>query len=80
MKELKIFDNPRNVVWLLRVFYISLLVLFLSDIFIHYHHGFPWEKYLGFHAVYGFISCVLLIFIAKVLRLIVMRPENYYDS
>jgi fucose permease len=80
MKELKIFDNPKNVRRLLRFFYVSLLVLFLSDIFVHYHHGFPWEKYLGFHAVYGFISCVLLIFIAKVLRLIVMRPENYYDS
>ena len=79
MKELKIFDDPKNVSRLLRFFYISLVILFLCDLFIHYHHGFLWEKYIGFHAVYGFISCVALIFIAKVLRLIVMRPENYYD-
>jgi len=32
-----------------------------------------------FFAVYGFVSCVALIFIAKILRKIVKRKENYYD-
>jgi hypothetical protein len=32
-----------------------------------------------FFAVYGFISCVSLIFIAKALRLLVKRKEDYYD-
>jgi hypothetical protein len=29
--------------------------------------------------VYGFVSGVLLIFIAKVLRIFIKRKENYYD-
>ena len=33
--------------------------------------GFPWEEAPEFFAVYGFVSCVLLIFIAKVLRLFI---------
>lgn len=78
-KELKIFDNPRNVRRLLRVFYASLVLLLVSELAIHKHASYPWEDFLGFFAVYGFVSCVLLIFLAKGLRLLVMRKEDYYD-
>lgn len=78
--ELKIFDNPRNVGRLLMVFYASLGLLLLSELFIHKHPSFEWDKFFSFYAVYGFISCVLLIFVAKLLRKIVMRKENYYDQ
>lgn len=76
--ELKIFDQAKNVRRLLLGFYISLIVLLLAELFIHPHAAFPWEESFGFFAVYGFISCVLLIFLAKGLRLLVMRQENYY--
>jgi hypothetical protein len=78
-RELKIFDNPRNVKRFLVIFYISLVVLLLVDFFIHKHAEFPWEGAPEFFAVYGFVSCVLLIFIAKILRLIIKRDEHYYD-
>ncbi|MCF8106116.1 MAG: hypothetical protein K9K64_11575 [Desulfohalobiaceae bacterium] len=78
-KELTIFDKPRNVRRLLYVFYCSLILLLISELFIHKHHAFPWEEAFGFYAVYGFVSCVLLIFLARLLRKIVMRRENYYD-
>jgi len=29
--------------------------------------------------VYGFVSCVLLIFIAKLLRIFIKRDENHYE-
>lgn len=79
-KELKIFDNPRNVKILLICFYISLAILLAVDFFIHKHAAFEWEGYPNFFAAYGFISCVLLIYIAKLLRLWVKRDENYYDA
>ncbi len=79
-KELKTFDNPENVKRLLYAFYAALVVLVASELFIHKHPYFPWEHFFSFFAVYGFVSCVLLIFIAKVLRLIVMRREDYYDK
>lgn len=78
-KELKIFDNPRNVKRLLFVFYLSLVALVGIDFFVHKHADFAWEETPGFYAVYGFVSCVGLIFIAKGLRLIVKRREDYYD-
>jgi len=78
-KELKIFDNPKNVRRLLLVFYASLVVLLASELAIHKHASYPWEDFFGFFAVYGFVSCVLLIFLAKGLRLLVMRKEDYYD-
>lgn len=79
-KELTILDNPRNVKRLLFIFYISLVVLLIIDFFIHKHADFPWEGAVNFFAVYGFVSCVLLIFIAKLMRLIIKRKEDYYDE
>lgn len=78
-KELRIFDRPENVKRLLRGFYIFLVVLLIVDFFIHKHGYFPLEEYPDFFAVYGFVSCVLLIFIAKVLRLLLKREENHYE-
>jgi hypothetical protein len=33
----------------------------------------------GFYAAYGFFACVVLVLMAKVLRLVLKRPEDYYD-
>lgn len=79
-RELKIFDNPRNVRILLICFYAALGVLLLVDFFIHKHPAFGWEGYPNFFAAYGFVSCVLLIYIAKLLRLLVKRDEAYYEK
>ena len=34
----------------------------------------------GFHAAYGFISCVLLVLAATQMRRFVKRDEDYYDD
>ncbi len=78
-RELKLFDQPKNVRRLLWGFYASLVVLLIADFFIHKHGEFPWENAPGFFAAYGFVSCVLLIFIAKGLRRLIKRDEDYYD-
>ncbi len=44
----------------------------------HGHYGF--EKVPTFHALYGFAGCVLLVLAARVLRLVVMRDEDYYGE
>ena len=78
-KVLKIFEKPQNIKRFLVTFYVSLVVLLIVDLFIHKHAEFPWEGAPEFFAVYGFVSCVLLIFIAKILRMIIKRDEHYYD-
>ena len=37
------------------------------------------ERLFGFYAWFGFIACVGLVLAAKVLRMLLMRPEDYYD-
>ena len=78
-KELKIFDRPENVKKFLVVFYCALALLLISDLFIHKHGDFPWENVPNFFAAYGFIGCVSLIFVAKGLRALVKKKEDYYD-
>ena len=77
-RELKMFDNPKNVQRLLRFFFLSLVVLLIADFFIHKHPYFYFEGAPEFFATYGFVSCVLLIFMAKGLRRLLKRDENYY--
>ena len=80
MEKKHIFDNPRNVQRLLRIFFSSLVVLLILDFFVHKHSYFPWEEAPVFYAVFGFVACVGLVLLAKyVLRPLVMRKEDYYD-
>jgi hypothetical protein len=79
-RELTIFDDKKNVRRLLIIFFISLVILLVVDFFIEKHAAFPWEGAVNFFAAYGFVSCVALIYIAKGLRRLVMRREDYYDA
>ncbi len=79
-KKKYLFDNPRNVNRLLRCFFASLVVLLIIEFFVHKHPHFPWEGWLEFYAVYGFVACVALVLAAKyILRPIMKRREDYYD-
>jgi hypothetical protein len=77
-RKLTLFDKPEAVKRFLWSFYAVLGVLLVVDFFIPKHGAFPWEGAPDFFAVYGFISCVLLIYIAKILRLFIRRKEDYY--
>ncbi|QOC22158.1 hypothetical protein IC757_14215 [Wenzhouxiangella sp. AB-CW3] len=42
---------------------------------------FPWDGIGGFAALYGLLSCVLIIVIAKALgKGLLYREEDYYDD
>ena len=74
------FDNPRNVQWVLYGLFTSLILLLALEPFVHKHSYFAWEESFGFYAIYGFVACVLLVLAAKyILRPIVKRDEDYYD-
>ena len=78
-REQKIFGKPENPRRFLRLFYASLGALLVIDFFIPKHETFWWEGAPDFFAAFGFFSCVLLIFVAKILRIFIKRDENYYD-
>ena len=75
------FDKPGNVRRMLRIFYAACVILVLLDLFSlrHTEEARPWEGFFAFYVVYGFVACTLLVLIAKVLRKVLMREEDYYD-
>ena len=79
-KELTIFDKPKNVRRLRMGFFTALVLVLVAEAFVDMHGEFTVEHFYGFYAVYGFIAYVSLIFIAKFLRRILMRQEDYYDD
>jgi hypothetical protein len=74
-----LFDNPKNVRRVLWGLGIACALALLGDFVIHRHVSHPWEGLWGFYAVYGFVACVLLVLVAKQMRKILMRSEDYYD-
>lgn len=74
------WDKKENVDRLLRVFYALCTILVLLDLVIHRHVYHPWEGLFGFHAWYGFVACWMLVVIAKQMRIVLMKPEDYYEG
>jgi hypothetical protein len=74
-----LFDRVENVNRLLRGFYTVCGILFVLDFILHRHMTHDWEHLPGFYAVFGFIACVVLVLVAKEMRKVVMRKEDYYD-
>ena len=79
-EKLYLFDKPKNVQRLMRGFYVCCVLLVLAEFAIHRHIVHPWEWIFGFHALYGFVACVVLVLIATQMRRLLMRDEDYYDD
>lgn len=72
-------DTPRNVTRLVWSLYVVCGLLLAIDVFVPKHGPFPIEHSFGFYGLFGFVACVVLVLVAKQLRRILMRPEDYYD-
>ena len=72
-------DRPENVARLYRGLWTIGALLVIGDLVIHRHAETAFDGWFGFYGVYGFVACVALVLAAKLLRRIVMRPEDYYD-
>jgi hypothetical protein len=73
------FDRPSTISWILRVFYALCIILVLLDFVVHRHIYVDFEKIPTFYALYGFVACVVLVLLAKVMRFLLMRGEDYYE-
>ena len=85
-------DDPKNIkklIWFLAVICIALAVVDFAPFFgkhLYHPHAsfgkgiFDLEiKIPNFYGFFGFISCVVFVYIAKLTRKILMRKEDYYD-
>jgi len=53
-------------------------LLFFIDFVVHRHAYAPKEDTPGFYALVGFLTCALVVLIARVSRKLLLRPESYY--
>ncbi|MFQ5765441.1 MAG: hypothetical protein ACE5GT_10965 [Rhodospirillales bacterium] len=75
-----VFDNPRNVKRAIYFLFAICGITLVLDFVVRRHVDHPWEGLFGFYAVYGFVACVILVLVAKEMRKVVMRKEDYYDD
>lgn len=80
-EKLGFLESPQRVKTIVYVLICISLGLFIADIWIAKDHVyFAFEKGVGFYAVFGFVACVGMAFLARfVLRPLVSREEDYYE-
>lgn len=85
----RFLDRPENVQKVLRTLYAICAFLLAIDLvntvlqqleIADWRHAYrTWEAFPGFYTIYGFVACVLLVLIAKQMRRVLMRGEDFYD-
>ena len=72
--------RPGHDRWLVTAL-IGLCVALVAGSFVYSVHGhFPFEKIPAIYAVMGFAMFTTVIFVAKGLRVLIKRPEDYYGD
>jgi hypothetical protein len=79
-KQLHWLVRPSTIrkLWIGSSVVLSLVVLAQTVIYVKGYFGF--DAWFGFGAVYGFASCLLMVLLAKLLGLLLKRPQDYYDT
>jgi uncharacterized membrane protein len=79
-KELHWLVRPSTIrkLWIGSGVVLTLMVLAQTVIYVKGYFGF--DAWFGFGAIYGFLSCLVMVLVAKLLGLILKRPQNYYDE
>jgi hypothetical protein len=79
-QKVPFFDNPRNITWMMRIFYTICILLVVADFVVHRHIYLSYDEIPAFYAMYGFVACVVLVILATAMRKFVMRDERFYDK
>lgn len=88
MAETKDKDPDATKHWLVRKSTIRLLwIIFsgvlvltvLAGLLVDFHPHFKIDGTFGFFAWFGLLSCAAMVVFAKILGILIKRPEDYYD-
>ena len=72
--------RPRTIRLLWIGFSVILALTVLAEFFIKIKGYVGVDNWLGFGAVFGFLSCVAMVVFAKLLGYVLKRGEDYYDN
>lgn len=72
--------RPENIriLWYLFIGILAATVLF--DLLVAHHPHFGIDGTFGFAAWFGFVSCIVLVALAKGLGALLKRADTYYDG
>ena len=73
-------DEPRNVRKVIGTVFVICALLFVADAFYQKKSHFLIEDWFGFYAIFGFVMCVMLVLVAKLMRVFLIRDEEYYEK
>jgi len=71
--------RPETIRLLWRGFVAILVVVVLAELLVERHSIVGIDGWFGFGAWFGFLSCIVLVFLAKAVGLVLKRPDDYYD-
>ena len=71
-------SRPGTIRALWIVFIVVLAFTLAAELFVHLHPRFRLERWFGFHAAWGFLSCVGMVLFANLLGVFLRRPDDYY--
>lgn len=89
MKNVRMRDHDLKDHWLARPATIRrlawgsgvvLALTVLAQVVIDVKGYFEIDDWFGFGALYGFLSCLVMVLVAKGLGVVLKRRENYYDQ
>ncbi|MEX1257940.1 MAG: hypothetical protein WEG36_10005 [Gemmatimonadota bacterium] len=81
--------EPDSTHWLVRpstirkLWIAMAIVLFLTvipDFFLEHHPYFGFDGLPGFSAAFGFVACVFMVILSKVLGIFLKRTDRYYGD
>ncbi len=72
--------RPKTIQLLWRIFSVILLVTLAAQYFVPVHGYFLVDEAFGFHAMFGFLSCLAMVVVAKLLGLLLKRKATFYDE
>ena len=68
--------HARTVVWAMGI---ACALLLAVEPLVHKYGEFAFEEWFGFHALFGLAAGVLVVLLARLLRAVVQRPEDYHE-
>lgn len=66
-----------RLLWVVFLFILALVVI--AGLFMDVHAWFRLDGSFAFNAWYGFVTCIVMIVIAKLVGRLLHRKEDYYD-
>ena len=73
-------SRPATIRLLWWVFAVILGATLVAQLAVDMHPHFGADGWFGFNAFYGFLTCVGMVLLAKVLGWALKRPDRYYGA